>query len=204
MHLQPPLPATIEGREKAKFIFTAAVSEVISEVKALGDLLNIHAFDMSFADVKHLGSLSTASNIATWENIHHNRQRMQRLGKLKLPATIFSVNHLYSHHESAARANFVTTKVVTGAVVGEPDLFSTSLRDKIIVVESADPGWDWLFSNQIGGLITCFGGANSHMAIRAAELSLPAAIGVGETTFKRCCTAQQLQLNASSQTINIL
>jgi len=32
----------IEGRERAKFIFTAAVSEVISEIKALGDAMNIH------------------------------------------------------------------------------------------------------------------------------------------------------------------
>jgi len=129
---------------------------------------------------------------------------MQRLGKLKLPATIFGIDDLYCHHESAARANFVTSKIVTGEVVGEAEIFSTSLNNKIIVVESADPGWDWLFINQIGGLITCFGGANSHMAIRAAELSLPAAIGVGETTFKRCCGAQKLQLNASAQMINML
>ena len=76
----------IEGRERAKFIFTAAVSEVISEVKALGDLLNIHAFDMSFADAKHLCSLSIASNTNTWK---HSPQQAEnaRLGA-KFPAII--------------------------------------------------------------------------------------------------------------------
>ena len=39
---------------------------------------------------------------------------------------------------------------------------------------------DYLFSKNIGGLITCYGGANSHMAIRCAELGIPAVIGCGE------------------------
>ena len=32
-------------------------------------------------------------------------------------------------------------------------------------------------------LITKYGGANSHMAIRCSELNIPAAIGVGEKNF---------------------
>ena len=54
---------------------------------------------------------------------------------------------------------------------------------KIVCIESADPGYDWIFTRGILGLVTKFGGANSHMTIRCAELGLPAAIGVGEHTF---------------------
>ena len=32
--------------------------------------------------------------------------------------------------------------------------------------------FDWIFSHNIGGLITKFGGANSHMAIDVLSLSL--------------------------------
>ena len=51
-------------------------------------------------------------------------------------------------------------------------------------MENADPGYDFIFNYQIKGLITKFGGANSHMAIRCAEFNLPAAIGCGEQIFE--------------------
>ena len=52
--------------------------------------------------------------------------------------------------------------------------------DKIVLIENADPGFDFLFSYKIKGLITKYGGANSHMAIRCMELGLPAIIGSGD------------------------
>ena len=54
------------------------------------------------------------------------------------------------------------------------------LRGKIILLENGDPGYDWIFTKNLAGLITKYGGAASHMAIRAAEFGLPAAIGCGE------------------------
>ena len=39
------------------------------------------------------------------------------------------------------------------------------------------------FSHNIRGLVTKYGGANSHMAIRCLELSIP--IGVGNTILRR-------------------
>ena len=57
------------------------------------------------------------------------------------------------------------------------------LEGRVILIPNADPGFDWLFSHKIAGLITAWGGANSHMAIRAGELGLPAVVGVGEHRF---------------------
>ena len=54
---------------------------------------------------------------------------------------------------------------------------------RIVLIPNADPGYDWLLARPIAGLVTMYGGANSHMAVRAAELSLPAAIGVGELLY---------------------
>ena len=53
----------------------------------------------------------------------------------------------------------------------------------VICIENADPGFDYLFNKKIHGLITKYGGLNSHMAIRCAELNLPALIGVGEKNY---------------------
>ena len=53
-----------------------------------------------------------------------------------------------------------------------------------MLIPSADPGYDWIFAQGIAGFVTMFGGVNSHMAIRAAELNVPAVIGAGEAYFR--------------------
>ena len=40
------------------------------------------------------------------------------------------------------------------------------------------------FSHKIKGLVTKYGGFNSHMSIRCSELNIPAAIGVGDEIFE--------------------
>ena len=72
------------------------------------------------------------------------------------------------------------------------------------MIQSADPGYDYLFSKKIGGLITQFGGANSHMAVRCAELGLPSIIGAGESNFKAWSKANILEIDAKSKTVKII
>ncbi|WP_298065820.1 PEP-utilizing enzyme, partial [uncultured Mailhella sp.] len=55
--------------------------------------------------------------------------------------------------------------------------------------------FDWIFTRPFAGLVTKFGGANSHMAIRCAEYGLPAAIGVGEQLFLTVSGAKQVLLD---------
>jgi phosphoenolpyruvate-protein kinase (PTS system EI component) len=69
------------------------------------------------------------------------------------------------------------------------------------MIPMADPGYDWLFGQNIAGLITMYGGANSHMAIRAAEFALPAAIGVGEKIYNGLVDARMLELSPRNKTI---
>ena len=59
------------------------------------------------------------------------------------------------------------------------------LTGKIVLIENADPGYDWIFTQKIAGLITKYGGANSHI-IRCAEFGIPAAIG-WEQRFESYC-----------------
>ena len=63
------------------------------------------------------------------------------------------------------------------------------------MIPQADPGYDWLFGQNIVGLVTMYGGANSHMSIRAAEFGLPAAIGVGEKIYQSLTDARVIELN---------
>jgi phosphoenolpyruvate-protein kinase (PTS system EI component) len=75
------------------------------------------------------------------------------------------------------------------------------IKNKIVLIESADPGFDWIFTCGIKGLVTAYGGANSHMAIRANELHIPAAIGVGEAFFKEIMKKKILTLDCLKRQI---
>ena len=81
------------------------------------------------------------------------------------------------------------------------NLKKIDFNKKIVLIENADPGFDWLFNFNIKGLITKFGGANSHMSIRCNELKIPAAIGVGEKIFEDIKHNDQLILNCALKKI---
>ena len=49
-----------------------------------------------------------------------------------------------------------------------------------------------------------YGGANSYMAIRSAEFSLPAAIGVGEQLYKSYNRASTIELDPAGETIRVI
>ncbi len=75
------------------------------------------------------------------------------------------------------------------------------ISGKIVFIPSADPGYDFLFDKGIGGLVTQFGGMNSHMAIRCAELGLPAVIGVGEKNFQTWKKASCLEIDCRKKQV---
>ena len=94
--------------------------------------------------------------------------------------------------------NFITQKSISAKIAFEND---EDLEGKIVLIRAADPGYDYLFSKNIAGLITCYGGANSHMAIRASELALPSVIGVGEEKFMQLSKAKIIQIECASEQI---
>ena len=120
-----------------------------------------------------------------------------------LPPLVVDAADCWAFHLPAAQPNFVTQKNVTSAVAvldGRPD----ELSGKILFIPSADPGFDWIFTRNIAGFVTQFGGVNSHMAIRAGELGLPAVIGCGESLYRRWSSARKLSLDCSSRQVQVL
>ena len=73
-----------------------------------------------------------------------------------------------------------------------------------MLIESADPGYDFLFSRNIRGLITKYGGVNSHMSIRCSELNIPAAIGVGEKKYNELLKSKIVNLDCITKKLDIL
>ena len=99
--------------------------------------------------------------------------------------------------------NFVTMKSVVGKVVDE-HCAPEDLSGSVLMIPSADPGYDWIFSHEVGGFITMYGGVNSHMAIRAAELGIPAVIGAGQTMYAQWSKVQVLEVDCSNKQVRVL
>ena len=62
----------------------------------------------------------------------------------------------------------------------------------------------WIFTRGIAGFVTQFGGVNSHMAIRAGELGIPAVIGAGEALYRTWQTSKKICLDCANRQVQIV
>lgn len=195
---------SIEAREYSKFIFTKSLSQILLLLEELGNKYNILKQEMAYIDYKTV--LSLYSNL-TFEDIDsllkNEIQKNKKLYKItqgiKLPDLLINQDEIYSFYQLKSSANFITLNSIESQLVKEENIFKDNLKNKIICIKSADPGYDFLFTKNIGGLVTCYGGANSHMAIRCAELNIPAIIGIGEIEYSDLKNYSYVSLDCNIQ-----
>ncbi len=200
------IKAGIEDREYAKFVFTRSLSDALSLIRQLGEEHGLSAEDCAFLDyaaIRKLYSESGSVREALRDSVAQGRARHAHTRNLVLPPVIASPDDVIAFHLPPSQPNFITRKSLTAPVasVDEPP---ESFVGRILFVPSADPGFDWIFARDISGLVTQFGGANSHMAIRAGELGIPAVIGAGEALFRRWQTARKLCLDCLNQKVLVI
>jgi len=105
----------------------------------------------------------------------------------------------------SSKPNYITKKTVTSEIINfDMSKISNNLENKIILLENADPGYDWIFTRNPTGLITKYGGVVSHMSIRCSEIGLPAAIGCGEVIYEQISVASKILLDCKNEQITIL
>lgn len=202
------LKIAIEGRELGKFMFTRNVSAILELLAEIGSRHGISREDMSHVDIHTI--LSMYSQL-THEDVGDILRRDVEVNKrahavsrlIRLPQLITEPNQVYEFYLSEVEPNFITQGKITEIIVLEEMLEETDPSGKIVFIRSADPGYDWLFSRNIAGLVTMYGGANSHMAIRCAELGIPAVIGCGEENFARWRAAHRLSIDCSNRTVEL-
>ena len=200
---------SIEGREYLKFVFTKTVSEILHQIELYGKRLDIRREELAYLDigvVKELYSDLYYANIKDVfeDNIRRNRNQYAVACAIKLPTLITSPKDVFEFELLEEEPNFVTTKSILGRVITEDELYDGQLEGKIVFIKSADPGYDYLFPKKIGGLVTQFGGANSHMALRCSELGIPAVIGAGEQNFVKWREAGTLLIDAKNKQVKVM
>ncbi len=100
--------------------------------------------------------------------------------------------------------NFITHNRVAGKVLNLDNKLKNFLSNRIVLIENADPGFDWIFTKEIKGFVTQYGGSNSHMAIRAAELNIPAVIGCGQKKFDEFKDSSEIEIDCLNKKVIIL
>lgn len=194
----------IAAREYAKFIFTRNISDALEAIAQWGEKTGLNREELSYLDIRHI--LETLARVDGESTENHLRalsqascQQHKTTVALRLPQIVCIEEDVHIIPLRLDQPNFITTKSIRGHCVRlhEYNQSPPSITNNIVLIEKADPGFDWIFAYGIKGLITKYGGSNSHMAIRCAEFGIPAAIGCGEQIFERVEQAHAIELKCA-------
>lgn len=197
-----------EAREKTKFEFTKNLSEALELIVDFGNKYGISRQDAAFINYSSIvkaqdGSISSKIVNELFIEIEYNKNKHLITSSIKLPALITRTQDVDYFFQEESEPNFITQLVLESEII-VLDNQKVDIDNKIVLIENADPGFDWIFSHSIKGLITKYGGAASHMAIRCAEFGLPAAIGCGDIIFDKLVRAKKVRLDCLNKKISIL
>jgi choline kinase/phosphohistidine swiveling domain-containing protein len=198
----------IAGREYAKFLFSRNLSAALTAIGQMGGLDREALSHIDVSDLNKLRVGAHPANATAWlsARAEEGAGEYELRCAIELPPLVTSSDDFDAFERPSSVPNFVgQTKLLAEIVVMADGEAGTTvpLAGKIVVIPRADPGYDWLFAHGIGGLVTQYGGANSHMAIRSAELGLPAAIGVGESCFEQLSTARMILLDCAARKLEV-
>jgi phosphoenolpyruvate synthase/pyruvate phosphate dikinase len=185
-------------REYSKFVFTKYLSEILKRISKFSEKRNIKREEISHLDIKFLiKQMSQKNNL----RIIKKEITTSKINKsfnhfIKLPSLIMDWSFMKVVPFQVNNPNFVTSKKTEGKFIYiNKSKHCKMSNNRIILIENADPGYDWIFGFKILGLVTKYGGVNSHMAIRCAELGIPAVIGCGEQIFNDLITKQKIHFD---------
>ena len=195
----------IEQREKSKFEFTKNLSEILKRLKLLGEQMGFSKEEMSYFDISVLRNnypCEIPLKKLISDSIDFGKSIYDISQMIKLPPLITSPKDVWGYELMESIPNFITTNKISGSITTSLD--PSKIRNKIVAIPNADPGYDWLFSHKIRGFITAWGGPNSHMAIRAGELNIPAIVGCGELLYERWINSSSVEINCEIGKVTVI
>lgn len=207
--LENYLRSSIEGREKSKFEFSRCLSSALDFLVLWGEKNGLSRSELSNMSIGEIMSMSeivdSSVQVTIQQNLKVNKKSRDLMRRCELPPLITSIDDITSFTLRAGTPNFIGSRVIRAkCVLLNLENSSNNLSGSIIVIEQADPGFDWLFSRGIIGLITLYGGTNSHMAIRAAEFGITAAIGVGASLYSMIKSSESIELDPINKQVKKL
>ena len=200
---------SIRNREYAKFVFTKSIDQIFFNLNKFGKKFQISKNDLSFLDIQKI--LKLYFNYSNFESIKNlktdiaqNKIEYYKNHLIVLPDVINDPKDLFIQKKLDAKINFISNKIINSEIINYQNVKLEKTLNGIVCIENADPGFDFIFSKNIKGLITKYGGQNSHMAIRCAEKNMPALIGVGEKLFNEIIKSKFININCIEKKIELI
>ena len=197
---------SIQLREKYKFVLSKYINKLLLMIENIleekftnKEIANIDLNYLVHFKNNYLNYYDFIELIKNQINLAN--QKYNENENIHLPSVIKNNNDFNIIKSNDTKPNFITNKKVLKKFIYLKQYNNVNLDDKIILIDSADPGFDWIFTFKIKGLITKFGGAASHMAIRCAEFQIPAAIGCGEIIFNELLKQKRILLDCNKNYI---
>ena len=194
---------SISLREYGKFIFTKYLSLILEIIANYGSKNKLKRDELTNLNIKNFLNKNLYKNIKKLKILSKNNKiKYEKNQIVKLPLLIPDISRTRIIPFQVSSPNFITQKKAQGQKLFNPNIKKIKeLSNRIILIENADPGFDWIFSANILALVTKYGGINSHMSIRCAELGIPAAIGCGDQIFSELLKKKSIYLDCSSSAI---
>lgn len=186
--------ATVAGREYSKFVFTRLLSCALDALAEHGraagvaeDHLDCMPLDAWLAQpILAWGQAAARAELVQQTVARHRQRRLA--SRIMLPPVLAHPDEAHAFIVPPSEPTFITGRRARGTlrIIGAGQTVSReAVAGCVVAIANADPGFDYLFALGILGLVTAYGGPNSHMAIRASEFAIPAVIGIGERAFSR-------------------
>ena len=194
------------AREEGKFVVSRSVSDALKLLTAWGESQGLTREELSYMTLSEILSLRGEPDARA------RGRRFAEAGAARhaadstvlVPDVITGPEGLDVVTYVSSQPNFCgTDRVVSAPVVVEAGATGGDVSGRVVLIESADPGFDWILARGIAGLVTRYGGAASHMAIRCAEFGIPAAIGVG-VRFDVLARSARIDLDPSNGRVEAL
>jgi len=203
----------LELRESSKFEFTKNLSDALELIASAGEQMGFTREELAMLKIDEITTkyAKTKEELTSfWKKaIFERNKEIEIYNRIELPPIIFSEKDFDVIRYYSPRPNYITDKRISGKIAAVPrgKAENIDMENKIVIIENADPGYDWIFTKNPAGLITKYGGVASHMSIRCAEFGIPAAIGCGSLfdTLKNVgeiildCKSKKIIVGGSSQ-----
>jgi len=185
-------------------MFTRTLSDGIQLLRSFSSKKKI-SYNFKNVTINSIYKVKNKKDISVIKKKSFNNLKLSEYyDYVKLPYLIVSNNDFFVSSILLSKPNFISNKNITGKIIFlDGKSKNVNLKNKIAVIENADPGFDWIFSKGIKGLVTKFGGINSHMSIRCEELNMPAIIGFGEDNFTKLKDNCIINIDCKLQKINL-
>lgn len=160
------------------------------------DLVERFGKQTSFLDIQEVlaGDFPSQDELA----FRHSQHQVSR--NLRVPGMIWEPRELYCFDIDLNVPNFFGSDTVQGDLLVVKDHCDPELvKGRVILLENADPGFDFLFRSEPLAIVTAYGGQNSHVAIRCLSQGIRCVTGIGVVAYEYLLEQSAVRIDFEGQ-----